>query len=100
MVQNWLTLSDLPLACGQGRGGIEEGVLRRAAKPPTAKPQFLPLPSPAAEGLGPKGLRPEGERERGTNDSEIFMNLGAGGGVRARRNFYARKKCQHISLEN
>ena len=52
--------------------------MRRAAKPPTAKPQFLPLPSPAAEGLGPKGLRPEGERERGTNDSEIFMNLGAG----------------------
>jgi hypothetical protein len=40
--------------------------------------------APAAEGLGPKGLRPEGERERGTNDSEIFMNLGAGGGVRAR----------------
>jgi hypothetical protein len=24
----------------------------------------------------------EGEREKGTNDSEIFMNLGAGGGVR------------------
>jgi len=26
---------------------------------------------------------PRGERERGTNDSEIFMDLGVGGGVRA-----------------
>ena len=46
----------------------------RAACRPPQNPSFHPLPSPAAEG----------ERERGTNDSEIFMNLGAGGGVRAR----------------
>jgi hypothetical protein len=52
------------------RGGFAAG--GEAARRKT--PSFHPLPSPAAEG----------ERERGTNDSEIFMNLGAGGGVRAR----------------
>jgi hypothetical protein len=72
------------------RGGIKRGFCGGRRSRPPQNPSFHPLPSPAAEG----------ERERGTNDSEIFMNLGAGGGVRAMRNFYARKKCQHISLEN
>jgi len=94
MVQNWLTLSaspnlpgssppfvpPLPLACGQGRGGIEEGFCGGRRSRPPQNPNFSPSPRPPPKASG------RGE--------------GAGGGVRARRNFNARKKCQHISPEN
>jgi hypothetical protein len=74
--------SPLPLAFGGGRGeGVERGGFAAGGFAARRKtPSLIPLPSPAvrerggarrgvrapaAEGLGPKGLRPEGERERG-----------------------------------
>ena len=53
-----------PSAAGEGRGEI--GVLRRAAKPPAAKPLFNP-PSPLAAGQGERGQR----GVRGQKDLEI-----------------------------
>ena len=59
----------------------------RPCRPPQ-NPSLIPLPSPAVRERGGArgGVRTPaaGERERSTNDSEISMNLGAGGGVRAK----------------
>jgi len=65
------------------------GVWGGAPPPPPPKtPSLIPLPSPAVRERGEArgGVRTPaaGERERSTKDSEISMNLGAGGGVRAK----------------
>ena len=101
-----------PWPAARGEGGLKRGfaaggeAVRRETPflPPPLARRRRPRPATrrglrralGPEGLGlkglsaeaplsawPKGLRPESERERGTNDSGVLMNLGAGGGVSA-----------------
>jgi len=62
-----------PGLTARGEGGLKRGFAAGGEAARRKTPLSTPLPSLAAAG----------ERERGTNDSEISMNLGAGGGVRA-----------------
>jgi len=85
-----LTPLDPPSPLGlaaRGEGGLKRGFAAGGEAARRKTPSFIPLPSPAVRERGGArgGVRAPaaGERERGTNDSEIFMNLGARGGVRA-----------------